>query len=65
MTKQTYKIMAINEYIQGILQELQEMADDHFGKQAETENWKDVHDMIEIGHRIRKALEKAKEIYNK
>ena len=65
MTKQTYKIMAINDHIQEMLNELQTMTDDHFGKQVETENWKDVHDMIEIGHRIRKALEKAKEIYNK
>ena len=65
MTKQTYKIIVINEYIQEMLNELQALSDDHFGKQAETESWKDVHDMIEIGHRIRKALEKAKESYNK
>ena len=65
MTKQTYKIIVINEYIQEMLNELQALSDDHFGKQAETKDWSDVHDMIEIGHRIRKALERAKEIYNK
>ncbi len=65
MTKQAYKLAPINEYIQEMLKELQEMADDHFGNQAETENWKDVNELIEIGHRIRNALDKAKDICNK